>query len=377
MEVDGTLGRRTAAAIFLAVLAVSAALVTISLVRHDGSITALLRVGRYSASRSFIEHDFDDPVLTEDAGHDGQQFYVLAATFPDLPDATDHVDKIRYRGRRVLYPAILSPLPSGEPLVWGMLAVNLVATASAAVAVGVLAARQRLSPWLGLSVAVTPALIESTEGVLADSTAFALALWGVVVFRRRPALAGLLFLLAVLTRETTLVVPLACALVGSGRQRLGPAIAGAGYLAWLAISGWWLPATQGGSSNDLLADALLQVELPFSEWFRQGWQTEQVMLGALLFAGSLTAAWILRDRLPEVSLWLLGDAVLLTIADEGIVSRAMNFARVAPMAVPAMALAVALVMAARSERESHTREPDRRVSTSTDGDGDAGYAERR
>jgi hypothetical protein len=76
--------------------------------------TTSLRVGRYSASREFIERDFPDPVLTDDYGHDGQQFYVLAATFPDLADAQDNIDRLRYRARRILLPALVSPMPRGS-----------------------------------------------------------------------------------------------------------------------------------------------------------------------------------------------------------------------------------------------------------------------
>jgi len=59
---------------------------------HGGDPTAALRVGRFSASRSFIEQDFREPVLTEDTGHDGQPFYLPAATFPDLSASAELVE---------------------------------------------------------------------------------------------------------------------------------------------------------------------------------------------------------------------------------------------------------------------------------------------
>lgn len=332
-------GRATDVLVFLLAFVIAGALAVPPLAANGFDVTALLRVGGVSASRSFVEEDFDDPVLTEDAGHDGQQFYVIAATFPHLADAQGHVDKLRYRGRRILFPALVSALPRGAPLAWGMLAVNLAAVGAAAVAVGRLASRLGANRWLGLSVAVTPAMVDSVQGVLGDATAFAFAVWGVVVWRRRPWLGAALFLAAALARETSLVVPLACALVATGRDRIPPLAAIGGWIGWAAFCTWWLPATPGASSNNMFRDVAMQLEVPFSEWWRQGLTSPSIVLGAVLLVGSLAAAWTLRRRLPEVSLWLLADLVVLVTADAGIVDRPFNFARVVPMAVPAIALA--------------------------------------
>ena len=302
--------------------------------------TTWLRVGRYSASREFVENDLPDPVLTEDYGHDGQQFYVLAATFPDLADAQGHVDKLRYRARRVLVPALVSPVPTGEPLIWSIFVVNLAAVGAAAVAVGHLARRLGTTAWLGLVVAVTPAMVESVEGSLADAPAFAFALWGVVQWRRRPWLAAAFFLLAALCRETTLVAPLACALVAPRGHR-APMLAPLGvFAAWVVAVSLWLPPTPGASSSNLLEDALVQFDWPFAAWLQVGLGSQAVLLGAVLTVASLAAAWMLRDRLPEISLWLLAEAALLVVSSEAVVSRGQNFARVAPLALTAIALAL-------------------------------------
>jgi hypothetical protein len=83
----------------------------------------------------------------------------------------------------------------------------------AGVGLGWLAARVGVSPLVGLAAGLTPALFMSVRASLGDAPAFALALWGVVVCRRRVGWAALLFTLAALTREHTLVVPTACAAV--------------------------------------------------------------------------------------------------------------------------------------------------------------------
>ncbi len=311
-----------------------------SLAAHDMDPTTLLRVGRYAASRSFVEEDFPDPVLTEDYGHDGQQFYVLAATFPDLGSAQGHVDKLRYRARRVLFPAVVSPVPRGAPLVWAMLAVNLAAVGAAAVGVGRLARRLGTTPWIGMVVAITPAMVESVQGSLGDALAFALGIWGVVVWRRKPWLAAGLFLLAALSRETTLVIPIACAIVAPKGKRAPMLAAIAAFLGWVVLVNLWLPPTPGATSSNLVGDALTQFTWPFRAWFEVGPSSQAVVLGMVLLAASGIAAWMLRDRLPELSLWLLADAFLLIVSNEAVVARAQNFARVAPFALAALALAV-------------------------------------
>jgi len=84
------------------------------------------------------------------------------------------------------------------------------------------------------------------------------------------------------------------------------------------------------------------IEVPLSEWLRQGLGTPQVHLGVGVLVGSLATGWVLRAHLPEVSPWLLADAVLMVVADEAVVTRPLNDARLTPMAVPALALAVAV-----------------------------------
>ncbi|HEY5155842.1 MAG TPA: hypothetical protein VIJ47_13965, partial [Acidimicrobiales bacterium] len=193
----------------VAAMAIAAAIVVPQVLRANGDPTVLLRVGRYAASRPYVERDFPNPTLTEDYGHDGQQFYVLAATFPHPHDAIGFVDRIRYRFRRVLFPALVSPAPAGAPLVWTMFAVNLLAIGAIAMALGRLSTRLGGTAWLGLIAGLSPALIESLQGSLADGLGVALALWGLVVWRRHIGWAVVLFALAALTRETTLVVPAA------------------------------------------------------------------------------------------------------------------------------------------------------------------------
>ena len=199
-----------------------AAIPTVTLLwSHDGDPSALLRIGDRSASRSFVEQSLPDPVLVAGFGHDGQQFYVIARTFPNMQDADGHVDRLKYRARRVLFPALVSPFPAGDATVWAMLGVNLIAIGAAGIAVSRLAKKVAAPWWIGMTVGLSPALIISARASLADALAFGLAVWGAVLWRKHLWWAVALFTLAAFARETSLVVPAACLLVGPrARERL-------------------------------------------------------------------------------------------------------------------------------------------------------------
>lgn len=307
----------------------------------DGDPTALLRVGDRSASRSFVEGDLPDPVLVPGFGHDGQQFYVMAATFPDLQDADGHVDRLRYRARRVLLPAMAAPFPDGAPTVWAILGVNLAAIGAAGVALSRLAERLRAPWWIGVAAALSPALLLSARASLADALAFALALWGVVAWRRHLWWAVALFTLAALARETSLVVPFACLLLGPrARERLAMVVPFAVYGTWTLFVSAWLEPSDAGSSSPF-GDATRQLAWPFEAMAQLG-PSRSTSFGVLLVVASLAAAWRLRRVLPELALWLLADVALVVTAATGVAEDPWNFTRLAPLAVPALLLAIAV-----------------------------------
>lgn len=324
--------------------AATAALALVLALAHvaaeGGDPTLLLRVGTFAPARAYVEQDLADPVLTPDYGHDGQQFYVLAGELPALDGATPYVDNVRYRARRILYPVLVAWAPRGLPLVWAMLAANVVAIGAAGAAVARLAERLRAPPAIGVLVAVSPAMVESAQGSLGDATAFALALWGVVVWRRRPWLAVALLTLAGLARETSLVAAVACALVAPGVwARLRMLIPVALYVGWVLLVNLLLP-TSTGTTGSIVDEALGQLGVPFRGWLEVGLTDPAVVVGAVLLACSLVAAWRLRHRLPEVSLWLLADGLLLLSASWWVANRPLNLARLAPLAVPMVVLAL-------------------------------------
>ena len=323
----------------LAAMALAAVLVLPQLSAHDGNVTVFLRVGRYAASRPYVERAFPHPVLTQDYGHDGQQFYVIASTFPHPKTAIPYVDHIRYRFRRILFPLLVSPFRRGPPLVWAMFAVNLLAIGAAAIALGRLATRLGGSAWAGVLVGFCPALVESLQGSLADGLAFALALWGVVMWRRSSLAGAVLFTLAALARETSLVVPAACFIVADARQRRWLVIPPAVYVVWMFVVAALLPPDRGTASDTILSDISAQLSVPFRGWLQTGAASASVRLGLILLLASALAAWQLRHRLPEVSWWLVFDSILLVCSNEAVAERPLNLARVAAMALPGLVLA--------------------------------------
>lgn len=332
--------RRHDLIIFVAAI-VLALLPTIQLLGgHDWNPTTLLKVGRESISRPVVDRDLAPVDYVNGFGHDGQQFYVVAAALPDLPRIDGSIDRPRYRARRILLPALVLPLPNGAPKVWGMFAVTLLSIGLAAVAAAHLARRAASPDWTGIVVGLTPALVFSLQGTLADALAFTLALWGVVLWRRRLGWAVLLFTLAALARETTLVAPLACAVVGTGRQRWRLVIPFGVFAVWSAAVIAWLPLTPGARSSNIVADAADQLSWPLSGWIAVGLDSPSGLAAIALTAASIFAAVRLRDCLPEVALWLAVDAVLLVVSNTEVTFAPANLARVTPLALPAFVIAL-------------------------------------
>jgi hypothetical protein len=339
----GARGRSTNWKAELAVFVLSMLIVAVPtvqlLVRDHGNPTALLNVGDQAASRPFVEQDFPEVAFVKGFGHDGQQFYVVARSVTDLHQLEGNVDRPEYRARRILFPLLASPMPAGAATVWAMLAISLLSVGAAGVAAGRLARRVGGPVWLGLAVALTPALLISVRATLGDALAFSLALWGVVLWRRHLGWAVLLFALAALARETTLVVPAACMLVGTRRQRWALLAPFAVYGAWVLTVGRLLVDAASAESGSPLADALRQFAPPFQAWRDLGLASTTVQLALLLTTASLVSAWVLRQRIPELAIWLTADVILVLIAGTGVAEDTLNYARLTPLAGVGVALA--------------------------------------
>jgi len=299
-----------------------------------GTATAYLRVGTAHPSRPFIEQDFHDVFLTADYGHDGQQFYVLAGTFPNLTEGAPYLDIPNYRARRIIYPAIASLFPRGPALAWALYALNVLSVGAAAAAFARIAHQLALSPLLALAVPLNPAMIESVVGSLADSMAFAFALWGVALWRSHRWAAVALVTLAVLTRETTIFAALAVVLVDRSRRALPmliPVAVASGFSQWLKLV---LPGAGLPVPNANFLSPMGNLGAPFGGMMFIGLTSGDTVGLLVVTAIGVFGAWHLRRVTPILACWLLADFVVLVLSDEGVTGRFLNATRVVPLALP-------------------------------------------
>jgi hypothetical protein len=217
-------------------------------VRASGEgITRLIRPGTEGPAIALIRQDFPSASVPEGVGLDGQQFYAIARN-PWHPDeVAPHLTEPRYRYGRPLYPLLawaLHPTGGGRGLIVALVAVNLAAALLGGIALGCLARRMGAPAWLALLYPLLPGTLLSVFASTADALAVALALVTLAAaLHRRWALAVIAAVLAVLARETTILVPVALVLAGRPWQRpwgwrrewwvlVAPAVA---LLAWQVV----------------------------------------------------------------------------------------------------------------------------------------------
>ncbi|HVF13014.1 MAG TPA: hypothetical protein VM942_00375, partial [Acidimicrobiales bacterium] len=192
-------------------------------VRASGNgIVRPIQAGTEGPSAEVVRRDFPTANLRDDRGLDGQQFYAIARN-PWHPDeVAPHLDSPRYRYQRPLLSVaawLLHPSGGGRGLVFAMVAVNLVGLFVGGVALGSIARRQGGPPWVAGLYPLLPGAFWSLIGGVADGLAVSLSLVTIaLVLAGRNRLACCAAVAAVLTRETTILVPLALALAGRRRS---------------------------------------------------------------------------------------------------------------------------------------------------------------
>jgi hypothetical protein len=156
--------------------------------------------------------------VTHGPGYDGQFFYRLALR-PWTHQQTEFgitLDQPAYRQQRIVYPLLSFVVARGAPpaTAWALLGWNLAAAATLGWLGAALARRRHRHALWGLAFAAYPGFVLVIARDLAEVLAAALLLAGILALdRQRPALAAVTLTLAGLTRESTLIVPLALAAV--------------------------------------------------------------------------------------------------------------------------------------------------------------------
>jgi hypothetical protein len=230
-------------------LAVYLGAVGIQLQRYDGDPTGFVQFG--SVAAAVVQPPPGAHVLAGTVGYDGQFYYVLALA----PEIDAHVQDVfepfEYRAQRIAYPAfawLLSAGGSESALPWALLVVNVVfALVAGAAAAGWLRGHGR-SGWLALAVALTPGVLMTILRDLTDVVGLAAALGALWAWsQRRERLTAVALVVAVLARETMLILAAVLAFDAWRRGRRGersinPALlvlpAVACFAAWAAYSTW-------------------------------------------------------------------------------------------------------------------------------------------
>jgi hypothetical protein len=156
--------------------------------------------------------------ITHGPGYDGQFFYRLGLR-PWSHHRTEFgitLDEPAYRQQRIVYPLVTFVTARGAPAAtaWALVGWNIVAAAALGWLGAALARRRGRHALWGLAFAAYPGFVLVIARDLADLLAATLLLAGILALdHQRPVLAAAALTLAGLTRESTLILPLAIAVL--------------------------------------------------------------------------------------------------------------------------------------------------------------------
>lgn len=178
-------------------------------------------------------------------GYDGQFYYYIAL---DPANARFYVDIPGYRYSRILYPMVARALALGhrEAIPWTLLLVNLLAVLGGTWGLATWLRRRGVSPLWAMLYGLWPGMVVAVQRDLAEPLAYGLVVAGLLVWDvrrgwRLPA-AGVVFGLAGLARQTTLVFPIVYGVwlaLGRDPDETSPTIGSRRWrdvLAFLALS---------------------------------------------------------------------------------------------------------------------------------------------
>lgn len=316
----------------VAALLIAALAASLHLALIDGDASSWVRAGENLVDDKQLPDGF---VQESGLGYDGRFFYRLARSPLSTAEFVDGIafDRPAFRHQRIGYPvaAWAASLGGQQDLVpAALIVVNLLGIAAAAAGLGLIARGCGLTPWTGLLAIVLPAGVVALHFDLSEITESALLVWAMVLLRQRAwAPAAALMALAVLTRETALLLPLglvasvALRKVGVARRlglaadRSTPIWPGlmpvAVYVAWAsAIS---LIHSSGATSTAQTASHFRPSPLAIPELARELLDKASFDVAAivLFLAAGLVGIYALRHRdagRPHERLALIGSSVI-------------------------------------------------------------------
>ncbi len=277
-------------------------------VRASGyGILRPIRAGSEGPAAAVIARDFPNLNQPAEIGVDGQQFYAIARD-PFHPKAVaPSLDRARYRYQRPLYPSLawlLHPSGGGPGLVWALVAVNLCGLLVGALALGSLSGLMGGPPWLAVLYPLLPGALWALTTSVADGLAVSLSLVVVVAtLRGHSTLAWAAAVAAVLTRETTILVPLALILARRRREDLPLLVLPAVVLAaWLVVVRLVVPDS-GVPPEQLVVPMTGFIDAVRNRWLHGN---ELIGMAATLSAFCLGAVVLARRRGSPELRWVVG-----------------------------------------------------------------------
>jgi hypothetical protein len=316
----GTVGRRllvAASGVLGALFFASAMLQTLA--SYGGNYSGFLHLSTQVADRApfLLERPgIRRTLVTSDAGYDGQFMYLMAfdpflRRFGDRPEQYRAVvDNPPYRYGRIGFSLATFLAAGGEPARYPAVMVWLIVAAHLALAMllAAAAARGGQSPLAGLWFLAIPGFMSSLMSALPEALAAAALVAGILAWQdRRLALAAAAFGVALLVRETGVLLVLALVL-SSGREHVKRSL---GVLAAsvLPVCAWRVYVASrlfGDFGWSAVVATPGDFGAPFAglaELLAAGWsgiQPSPEVAGALLFPGIVVAALVLAVSLLAV-----------------------------------------------------------------------------
>ncbi len=220
-----------------------------------------------------------DPLhAMEKLGYDGQFAYQIAI---NPAGAAPYLDIPAYRYQRILYPLVarILGLANTSLIPWMLILINVVSITLGTLATEKILQDHGKNRWFALVYGLFAGHMLSLRLDLTEPMAFMLVQWGVLLFdRKRYGWSGLLFALAGLTRELTLIFAAACTLSLLFKDRkVWGAVWGLLILLpfglWQFFLRWWL-GSWGVSSGGALSSSFEII--PYRGWW--GYHTSETQI---------------------------------------------------------------------------------------------------
>lgn len=323
-----------------------------------GDPFVIVAIAEDSAVEELIVSDIGRSVTNRPSpGHDGQ-FFLMQAIDPLVSDpfTVEHMWPTRYRGQRMLYP-LASGLGGTLPISaipWTMAALQVFAFGLGTYSTAKLVSRRGLSPLWGMAFAINPGIWGALQIGGASTVAIAIGLYAVLqADRGRFLIAGGVFALSLLTRETMVLMLLGCVaqqLIAERKFRgsmfglaVVPSILWAGFLRVQVPN-----AT--GDTNGALGLPLNGFSEAWTVWNR----TDTVLFG-LMTTVLLLAVLISSLAIRDLLLWACAPfAALFFILTPSVLRMSFDYSRAIAPAYTGVALLLALALQNQAAKRTET-----------------------